>query len=287
MYISKTILIIIIFIISILASQKILETFVFLDVNSLDKVLINPNITKYSIILPNNMHKMKRVDALKNNLCKNNELMINMIKYSEGTEWSKWLTCDDKTISEYAKKIYYYINNKIKQRIIYYNVEKYRYCINKKYNILFDTEYVLYKNNAASADHIKILCVVDTNTNKIHILYVDIIGIINEDKLYIRNEYKDSIYEDVNLNNVRNGIQIECEDSCSALLRQDNDVVDLLYSKLANDTANNDPLYLENEEYKNIQSFVKNVLFEGHMTNIKTNNIYKNYPYTNDFNIVS
>jgi hypothetical protein len=112
MYISKTILIIIIFIISILASQKILETFVFLDVNSLDKVLINPNITKYSIILPNNMHKMKRVDALKNNLCKNNELMINMIKYSEGTEWSKWLTCDDKTISEYAKKIYYYINNK-------------------------------------------------------------------------------------------------------------------------------------------------------------------------------
>lgn len=285
MYISKTIFITLIFIISILASQKILETFVFLDANSLDKELINPNITKYSIILPNNVHKTKRLDIIKNNLCTNNELLINIIKYSEGIEWTEWLTDEDKKITEYAKKIYYYVNNKIKQRIIYYNVIKYRYSIDNRQYILFDTEYVLYKKNAINAEHIKLLCVVDTYTNKIHILYIDIIGLINEDKLYIKNEYKDSIYEDVSTDNVLNK-NMECEDSCSALLRQDNDVADILYTNLARDLNNNDPLYLENEEYKKLQTFVKNVLFEGCMKNTKTNNIYKNYPYTNDFTIL-
>ena len=103
--------------------------------------------------------------------------------------------------------------------------------------------------------------------------------------MYIKNEYKDSIYEDVSTDSVLNK-NVECEDSCPALLRQDNDVADILYANLVKDLYNNDPLYLENEEYKKLQTFVKNVLFEGSMKNTKTNNIYKNYPYTNDFKIL-
>lgn len=125
----------------------------------------------------------------------NNNNSNNLIAIAEGVEWSNWMDpkeSDNKNkLYEYYSKIFNYINktlketniidlpndtNKVKiitQKFIRYKIDKQ----NPNF-LLFDLDFVLYRNKKPLGKHFKFLVISD-NIN-IYIINAKLIGVINE-----------------------------------------------------------------------------------------------------------
>ncbi len=273
------IIIIIVAISIILTLCFVVEDFIFMDHNSYKTHLaVNPYILNHSFIIPDSEERAKIESDLLQIVCKNkNELMKNKIKYIEGMSWSKWIT-DTKNSNDIAKQVYHYINNKLSKKIIYYTLNKYKYSAVTYDHVLLDLDFIFYKGKGLHASHFKIICVVNLVSKSIHMLFVKVVGLIHEDFIYENNENVSNKFKHVDYNPVSFDIQTSCQD----MANEDKYVEDLIYSKLMNE----DVLEDQNNTYYLQQKNVKNAFFaENCRSKPKTNNIYKNYPYSHDFNL--
>lgn len=280
------IIIIIIIAISIIFTLCIVvEDFIFMDHNSYKTHLaINPFILNHSFLVADTDLQMKTENNLLQIICKNHhELMNNKIKFIEGMTWSKWST-DTKKTNDIAKQIYYYIKNKFAKqnssiKVIYYKFNRFKYNLNSFDHILLDLDFVFHKKMSLHAAHIKILCVINLVSKVVHMLYIKLVGFIHEDFIYENNANESIEYKSIDYNPV----SFDIKDISDDFANEDQLVEYLIYSKIMND----DKIEVDqNNEYYINQKYVKNAFFaENCISKPKTNNIYKNYPYTNDFKL--
>jgi len=146
----------------------------------------------------------KKLNEIFNNKCTTENLILIL----EGNNWSNWInpskSNNNYLILDYYNKIYNFIYNKINDSDILKlpnntnnNIKIIKdKLINIKNNLddtsyyMFDIELLLYRDNKPLGKHVKFI-VISNNIN-IYIIYIKIIGVINE------NNIKNTIYDNYN-----------------------------------------------------------------------------------------
>ena len=145
----------------------------------------------------NNTYNNKLKDAFKSN-CE--ELIIAV----EGSEWNKWQNpkilnknSEKDKLKLYYDKIFDFVNKRLntdimdlpgedkKQKIQIVHDIMLRYRTHKKYPsyYMFDIDMILYRAGKFQGKHVKL--VVITNSEKINIILVKIVGVVSEDNIVI------------------------------------------------------------------------------------------------------
>lgn len=277
---------------TIYISQDIIDTFSVLDNSASDKATVNKDMLKHSILLTDNTIKNNYEDDLILTLgTSKKNMMMNIIKYYDTCSWSEWISVfkDVSIIYNICQQVYYFIGKKIRKtsKVIYYRPNKYKYD-SLLQNVLIDMDLVL----SNSFLHINVVCIVNLESRQIFFLSIKAVGTINEDKIWQEtnsidgNNYVQTdaqIYVD---NDDKQVMNLMYEDTCKSMKTQDDQVYNLLYSKLM---YLPDRASLQNEEYMQYQNKIR------HMFNYnlqkkcdrsvkkKLNNTYKNFPYNDDF----
>lgn len=252
------------------------------------KNFINNDIIEYSI---------KKIDInyenkLKNILLNKKNILIDIIKYTNDDNklWSKWIKSDEYSNEKKLSEICNYFYHAMKQKLLSENIQILYYKLNKlKYNndkLLLDNDFVFYKDRDTNAYHINIISIADLYSNNINILYIHMIGIINQDKInqYIYLSQNDK-YSYVNLYNSFIDDNTSQYDSFNSLKSHDKDLENILYKKLKNDEIDNED-YKRNIIYTNNQNIVRKMFLENlnnDESDLNSKNKYKNYPYKEDF----
>lgn len=281
-----------------------------------DIVIDDTNSNYYE--LDNNKYLSKLKDAF---LINNDKL----IKITNNIIWSKWIYPNDARSDEndiLANKysqIYNYILNNIKKNIdndidiIKDKFKCYRYNKLNKNEILIDMDILLYRKNKLNGKHCNLLVTINNNT--IDVVYIKIIGIVNQDVMQeirghdINNDnistfitssllgqkihdYQDTIY---NITDDYTNNNIETILYNTIIKNNDNEKDD--YNNILNkldktDRERIDYMLLElhnNKQYTNDYIITHNHYLNNIEKNIQNNsstNIYKNYPYKEDFTIM-
>ena len=118
-------------------------------------------------------------------------------------------------------------------------------------------------------------------------VYVNLVGAICEDKIYMKsNENNKNMVEIPRKYSHIPDNAFEPE-SQKCISTQDMQVKDLLYDKLQDThvTHEDDDNYKKNQEYIRNQNIVRNMFLNDLKNDVKTTNKFKKYPYTNDFEI--
>jgi hypothetical protein len=281
MYDIKVLIIVLVFAIIISISQVMIETFVF-DLQSYDNVSINPNILMHSVPISNINDMVSIEKTIIQHICgTEKQLFENMLKYgTDMIDWSKWYS-DEIHVQDTIRQVFNYINKKLD--IIYYKLNRYKYDKQTCNLILMDFDIVSYGKSDTYAKHIKFLSMVNLSTQKIYVLYLKIVGIINQDKIYetgnvVQGDFV--VFDDKNKNIDESIDTLLYEDTCKSMQTQDEQSYNILYANLMKEE---DDATLQNMQYEKNQNLVKKMLRYQNCTKKIINNPYKNYPYTNDF----
>tara|TARA_B000000437_G_scaffold219417_1_gene201398 strand:+ start:7398 stop:8303 length:906 start_codon:yes stop_codon:yes gene_type:complete len=194
----------------------------------------------------------------------NNNLNI-LFKISDNITWSKWKKPDCLTNKIYNKFITYFnIILKNNHIINEYNIfNKFKVNSFNKYNFLFNIDILLYRKNKMHGKHINII--VYYNNDKFHIIYLNIIGNVNEfnikNKTFLKNTINDNIVDFINSDFNNFNICDDNCDSCNSLTDDyvNNNIEKILIKKINNKTFNiRDSTYINNNiNYNNNQNIVK------------------------------
>ncbi len=281
MYAIKVLIIVLVFAIIISISQVMIETFVF-DLQSYDNVSINPNILMHSVPISNINDMISIEKTMIQHICgTEKQLFENMLKYgTDMIDWSKWYS-DEIHVQDTIRQVFNYINKKLD--IIYYKLNRYKYDKQTCNLILMDFDIVSYGKSDTYAKHIKFLSMVNLSTQKIYVLYLKIVGTINQDKIYetgniVQGDFV--VFDDKNKNIDESIDTLLYEDTCKSMQTQDEQSYNILYANLMKEE---DDATLQNKQYEKNQNLVKKMLRYQNCTKKIINNPYKNYPYTNDF----
>jgi hypothetical protein len=247
---------------------------------------VNSNILENSIIIQDTAESRELSQFYKNIIGYTNSLN-KTIKYTQGIVWSEWQTLSSTTdaVSRVTKLICDSIKEKIKPlgvNVIHHVLNKYK---RSKSDILIDYDFVFYKKSDSFAVHSKILCCYNIDSNKFEIVYFKLIGKISDDMIYIKSEsMQDDEFAKFQYND-RYVTDIISEDTYSCISSEDKQVENLLYNKLMNYNENHED-YKKNIEYGINQNNVRKMFLNNMNADknpMNTNNIYKKYPYKNDF----
>jgi hypothetical protein len=278
MYVIQVLVIVLVFAIIISISQVMIETFVF-DLNLSETVEINPNILIHSVPIMNNKEIVSIEKAFIQNLCGTEKhLFENMLKYgTDMIKWSKWYY-DETDIQDTIRHVFNYINKKVD--IIYYKLNRYKQTCSL---ILMDFDIVSYGKADTYAKHIKLLAIVNLSTHKIYVIYLKIVGTINQDKIFelgniIQGDYV--VIDDKNKNIDESINTLMYEDTSKSMQTQDEQSYNILYANLMKE---DDDATLQNIQYEKNQNIVKNMLRNNNCCRKNIGSCYKNYPYENDF----
>ena len=265
-------------------SYKIAENFENIDNPYLpDKYLhqyVNENLLEHSIKC--NDEKVK--EYIQSILC-GKACAMNAIKYIEGTTWTQWIEKCNDSIKEISDRLHVYLNNKLKDsNIIYAKINKYKKNTKNPKEVMIDFDFVYHNKKDMYAYQINLVCVVSLSTKCIKMVYVNLVGAICEDKIFMKtNENNQNIVQVPRKYFHIPDSSFEAE-SQKCISTQDTQVKDILYEKLQ-DTGENDENYKKNQEYIRNQNIVRNMFLNDLKQDVKTTNKYKRYPYTNDFEI--
>ena len=281
----------------------------FLDEDGLGLTnFINNDIIQYTTRQSDNNYAEK----LKNVLINKKQSLANIIKYTDDNmAWSIWKKPtefkDQTKLSELSTYLFYAIQQKLLSeniQILYYKLNKLRQSKNA---LLFENDFVFYKTRDIYAYHVNIISAIEDK--KIHILYINMIGNINEDKLnnvmYAASYASYASYASTT-SNANNSLDystfitdtinpindsVAQFDSFKSLKTQDQDVANILYKKIVDtgDSLQYNEDYKKNIEYTYNQNIIRNAFLKNlHKTDteIDSTNIYKNYPYGNDFRVL-
>jgi hypothetical protein len=281
MYAIKVLIIVLVFAIIISISQVMIETFVF-DLQSYDNISINPNILMHSVPIVNTKDIESIEKTIIRHICgSEKQLFENMLKYgTDMINWSKWYS-DESYIQDTIRLVFNHINRKLD--IIYYKLNRYKYDKQTCNLILMDFDIVSYGKSDTYAKHTKFLSIVNLSTQKIYVLYLKIVGTINQDKIYetgnvVQGDFV--VFDDKNKNIDESINALLYEDTCKSMQTQDEQAYNILYINLMKEE---DDATLQNMQYEKNQNIVKNMLRNQNCAKKLINNPYRNYPYTNDF----
>lgn len=207
----------------------------------------------------------------------NNNLKI-LFKITENIKWSIWKN-PDKCNEIIYKKFIKFLNIILKENSlnnIYHTLNKYKVNINNSNNLLFNIDLLLYRNNKIHGKHVNLI--VYYNNDKFYIIYLNIIGSVNQYNIINKTFLKDINYDNVVSYNNKKSILDDCNKTCDNQIDisdtyVDNKISDILIKKIntpyynKNDTKS----ILKNKKYNEDQLYVKNFF----MKNISENNIIK------------
>jgi len=264
---------------------------------------------------------------LRNILYKND--INNLIKNTEGIDWSDWIYPENfdrkDRLLAYYNKIYDMINTKInasselkfnnetdkyKIQIVHDVFKRYKLNIANPYEYLFDIDMLLYREGKINGKHINII--VKTDGDNIDFVIVKILGIVNQDNIYLFPILANDRTNDID--NVNYTPFISTTNFKSYLTETENEsymtstdfssnekIESILYNKIINNydgehddrntgIINKDDIrdFKINLQYTEDQSKVRKEFLEKLNDTINdkvnSNNIYKNYPYKSDVN---
>jgi hypothetical protein len=228
----------------------------------------------------------KYKDLFKDNL-------FNTIKYTDsanGIRWSKWQRGQ---VSNATQNVHEFVENTMKKfskntKVIFCKLNRYKENVNKTNEILLDYDFIFYNKSDKFADHAKLLCVFNSQTKKIDVIHYVVVGKIHEDKIYMQNTEEENIDNYMNLSGYMHQEKniLKLEDTYESVNTEDDQVIDILYSKLTHDEYDDDD-YIKNERYTNNQNIVRKALLDKMLKDggSKDDGIYKKYPYSNDFTL--
>lgn len=247
---------------------------------------VNTNILENSIIFQDTAETRELSQFYKNVMGCTNSL-DKTIKYTQGIDWSEWQILNSTT--DAVNRVTKLICDSIKEKIKPYGINVIHHVLNKykrsKSDILIDYDFAFYKKSDSFAVHSKVLCCYNMNSNKFEIVYFKLIGKISDDMIYIKSE---SIQDDEFAkfqHNDRYATDIISDDTYSCISSEDIQVQNLLYNKLMNYNENHED-YKKNIEHGINQNNVRKMFLNNRDANknpMNTNNIFKKYPYKNDF----
>lgn len=272
------------------------------DIDVRSEKIVNKDLLSHSIMIQDNVVEEYETILNKNSLC-------NSIKYSEGMKWNDWVIvkCDDvlHMIGENVKK---HIEQDcgIDMKMLFCKLNRYRRCLSDEEMIFLDYDIVLYNKIKKHADHGKLLCVFK-NKKGIDIVHYRVVGKINEDYIFMKNDQIDNSHashgsdtNDIDVfdknyslykqQNKYIGDFIDSDDTRDSMRSHDNQVKQLLYNKMMGDsnTYIDDEDYIKNKEHKRAHKIVRNMFMNG-LKDSKKNSLnetsiymYKSYPYKTD-----
>jgi len=194
----------------------------------------------------------------------NDNLKI-LFKITENIKWSIWKNSDKSNKLIYYKFIKY-VNIILKENrlnIVYHTFNKVKFNINNCNNLLLNVDLLLYRSNKIYGKHINII--VYYNNDKFYIIYLNIIGNVNEynilNKKFLKNINYDNAVSFIN-NKEKN---YDCDNTCDTQNDISDKYVDDEISKILIKKINT-PFYnknekksiFENKKYNKDQIFVKN-----------------------------
>ena len=207
----------------------------------------------------------------------NNNLKI-LFKITENIKWSIWKN-PDKCNEIIYKKFIKFLNIILKENSlnnIYHTLNKYKVNVSNSNNLLFNIDLLLYRNNKIHGKHVNLI--VYYNNDKFYIIYLNIIGSVNQYNIINKTFLKDINYDNVVSYHDKKSILDDCNKTCDnqtdiSDTYVDNKISDILIKKIntpyynKNDTKS----ILKNKKYNEDQLYVKNFF----MKNISENNTIK------------
>jgi len=206
----------------------------------------------------------------------NNNLKI-LFKISENISWSNWKN-PDKCLFKIYNKFIKYINNILKENtinIVYSTFNKFKINNNNFKNILLNIDLLLYRIGKIYAKHINMI--IYYNNDKYYIIYLDIIGNVNEYDILNNNFIKDvNIENNVSYINKKNEKITNCNSYCDNKIDITDEYVD---NKIANILVNkiNKPYYYKNDN----KAIYENIKYNNNQSKIKKYFMNKINKYTN------
>jgi len=207
----------------------------------------------------------------------NNNLKI-LFKITENIKWSIWKN-PDKCNEIIYKKFIKFLNIILKENSlnnIYHTLNKYKVNINNSNNLLFNIDLLLYRNNKIHGKHINLI--VYYNNDKFYIIYLNIIGSVNQYDIINNTFLKDINYDNVVSYHNKKSILDDCNKTCDnqtdiSDTYVDNKISDILIKKINTPYYNKNDIksILKNKKYNDDQLYVKNFF----MKNISESNTIK------------
>jgi hypothetical protein len=207
----------------------------------------------------------------------NNNLKI-LFKITENIKWSIWKN-PDKCNEIIYKKFIKFLNIILKENSlnnIYHTLNKYKVNINNSNNLLFNIDLLLYRNNKIHGKHVNLILYY--NNDKFYIIYLNIIGSVNQYDIINNTFLKDINYDNVVSYHNKKSILDDCNKTCDnqtdiSDTYVDNKISDILIKKINTPYYNKNDIksILKNKKYNDDQLYVKNFF----MKNISESNTIK------------
>jgi hypothetical protein len=199
------------------------------------------------------------------NINDNTQTIINI---SENIKWTNWVSPNTSHLKIHNKFIDY-IENIIQFydiKIIHSYLKNVKINYNSNNNILLNIDLLLYQANNLNGKHINIL--VYYNNDKFFIIYINLIGIVNEFNIKNNLYLKDINIENSvnNISNITNNNKFDCVncDTCKTIKDEyvDKSIKNILLENLNTKSYNvNDLIDIKkNIKYKKNEDIVKNHL---------------------------
>tara|TARA_Y100000389_G_scaffold155765_1_gene156507 strand:- start:3708 stop:4607 length:900 start_codon:yes stop_codon:yes gene_type:complete len=238
-----------------------------------------------NFINPNNIKHEYNDSIYKKKLYKLFEINDNLkilFKISENIKWSNWKN-PDKRISKIYEKFINYLNIILKENDInniYNTFNKYKFNITNNNNLLFNIDLLLYRNSKIYGKHINLI--VYYNNDKFYIIYLNIIGNVNQYDIINKNYIKDINNDNIVSYNTNKNKKLDCNSYCDTQIDisdeyVDNKISDILMKNINTPyyNKNDNNAILKNNKYNKDQLYVKN--FFMNKINENTNIIPSNF----------
>jgi len=265
------------------------------DIDVRSEKIVNKDLLSHSIMIQDNVVEEYETVLNQNSLC-------NSIKYSEGMKWDDWVIVkDDDVLQMIGENVKKYIEQDcgIDTKMLFCKLNRYRRCLSDEEMIFLDYDIVLYNKIKKHADHGKLLCVFK-NKKGIDIVHYRVVGKINEDYIFMKNDQIDNSipgnasngshgshgsngsngsngsdtndidifdknYSSYKQQNKYMGDFIDSDDTRDSMRSHDNQVKQLLYNKMMgySNTYIDDEDYIKNKEHKRAHKIVRNMFMNG------------------------
>jgi|DEB0MinimDraft_4_1074332.scaffolds.fasta_scaffold23047_1 hypothetical protein len=224
----------------------------------------NDNIFNHTIIITNNDTNGEKIMKLLQN-----DNTMNVIKYLDGVKWNDW----NHNVNEKTKKGNDEVIRKISKiletddyEIVYSKINKYRQSLDCSSKIIIDCDILVHKEPLSHAYHFKVLYLEDTVKQYNEIVFIKMIGKVEERYIYEddieNNEIIDmQIYKNENISKDI----FDTNDTIQDIITQDQKVANLLYNKFMIDHVKSDD-YKKNIVFKKNHDFILNMF----MNKLKT-----------------
>lgn len=244
--------------------------------------IVNEDLLNHSVMIQDNASEEYESTL-------NKDSLRNTIKYTEGMTWDNWVIVDrNDVLSDIGTHVKKHIEKSgIDMVVIFCKLNRYRQCLSDSDMLFLDYDIVLHDKSKKHADHGKLLCVFKVKKG-IEIVHYRIVGKINEDQIYMKNDADvfDKEYTSYKQQHRYMGDFIDSDDTRESMSSHDDQVKKLLYNKLMSETMTeeDDVDYIKNKEHDRAHKIVRNMFLNGlKNSSINETSMYKQYPYKNDF----